>query len=509
MAAGYNLKEGKYDPAYKSAKDIKNVLTLFYGKTDRNKKASTYKYAMLKAILDSLDSASDVTYIIRFDVLFEHFARIYWTLVFKHGIPQKPNAIRGGKTLAEIIVDRVAEKYDIQEGTEYSDLPASAQSSLRAQMKGQCSEYVFGALYAETYEAIYSFHRSKTEGWIKLNPAAYAYFSKHNTSVQSDNYTAWASYYVNVLKVDGTVSGYKTLLKNELGRRSTTESNKKRVPNKPTATKKQTTNKRIELKQSRSNKTIGKDVTLSRKIWQVLNKYPDIGLYIAQVADQTGASRTDVSEILDNAAWCKKLGSRYYFVQVDNVDIISDGMFADDDIADEELEFTADDISPERLALLDDPEQLIKVLKREKCVEPHNQLATDAIHDKVDSDISAGDDTKQKRWEREEVVILVTEYFRTKALPQDEIDEAHRKISTFLKHREYQITGAVPPETFRNYAGIHMQSSRIRCLDPDTKYSGMQGTKLQKEIVQEYLQDPNKMMAEAEQIYHMYGGRPE
>lgn len=35
-----------------------------------------------------------------------------------------------------------------------------------------------------------------------------------------------------------------------------------------------------------------------------------------------------------------------------------------------------------------------------------------------------------------------------------------------------------------------MQSERIRCLDPDTKHSGMQGTKLQKELVQEYLVDP-------------------
>lgn len=116
-----------------------------------------------------------------------------------------------------------------------------------------------------------------------------------------------------------------------------------------------------------------------------------------------------------------------------------------------------------------------------------------------------GEVNEQRKWVREEVVILVTEYFRTKNLTQEEIIDAQKQISIFLKKREYILTGAEPSDVFRNYAGIHMQSGRIRCLDPDTKYSGMQGTKLQKEMVQEYLADPKKMLAEAEQIYNRYG----
>lgn len=112
---------------------------------------------------------------------------------------------------------------------------------------------------------------------------------------------------------------------------------------------------------------------------------------------------------------------------------------------------------------------------------------------------------EQRKWEREEVVILVTEYFRTKNLTQEEIIDSQRRVSIFLKKRERILTGVEPADVFRNYAGIHMQSGRIQCLDPDTKYSGMKGTKLQKEIVQEYLADPKKMLAEAEQIYNRYG----
>lgn len=59
-------------------------------------------------------------------------------------------------------------------------------------------------------------------------------------------------------------------------------------------------------------------------------------------------------------------------------------------------------------------------------------------------------------------------------------------------------------EKYRNYAGIRMQSMRIRCLDPATKYSGMKGTKLQKEVVKEYLDNPQKLIAESKQIFLKY-----
>ena len=111
----------------------------------------------------------------------------------------------------------------------------------------------------------------------------------------------------------------------------------------------------------------------------------------------------------------------------------------------------------------------------------------------------------ERNWDREEVVILVVGYFRTKNLSSNEINQTHQEISDFLRQREEILTGVPVSDIFRNYAGIHMQSGRIRCLDPETHYSGMQGTKLQKEIVQEYLKDPAALIAEADQIYDKYG----
>lgn len=49
-----------------------------------------------------------------------------------------------------------------------------------------------------------------------------------------------------------------------------------------------------------------------------------------------------------------------------------------------------------------------------------------------------------------------------------------------------------------------MQSARIQSLDPDATLNGMQGTKLQKEVVKEFLLNPNAMYLEAEEIYKKY-----
>ena len=111
----------------------------------------------------------------------------------------------------------------------------------------------------------------------------------------------------------------------------------------------------------------------------------------------------------------------------------------------------------------------------------------------------------QRRWVREEVCLLVAEYFRTKSLSSEDIERSHELVSKILRNREKVLTGAAVSDTFRNIDGIIMQSARIKCLDPDTPYSGMQGTKLQKEVVHEYLQNTSAIKAEAYDLIQKYG----
>lgn len=63
---------------------------------------------------------------------------------------------------------------------------------------------------------------------------------------------------------------------------------------------------------------------------------------------------------------------------------------------------------------------------------------------------------QQRKWVREEVVILVVEYFRTKNLSAVEIEKTHQQICDFLRRREEILTERPVSDVFRNYAGIHM-----------------------------------------------------
>ena len=60
---------------------------------------------------------------------------------------------------------------------------------------------------------------------------------------------------------------------------------------------------------------------------------------------------------------------------------------------------------------------------------------------------------RQRKWDREEVVILVTEYFRSKKWTNENIVENQKKISRFLKKRE-QMHSA--------------ESSGLRCVSERT-----------------------------------------
>lgn len=118
----------------------------------------------------------------------------------------------------------------------------------------------------------------------------------------------------------------------------------------------------------------------------------------------------------------------------------------------------------------------------------------------MSSKTSANSAKMQRKWERSEVCLLVVEYFKTKKKSKEEQLISQQSISQILRRKEEIRTGKPLSELFRNTNGIALQTSRIRCLDPETPYSGMVGTKLQKEIIKEYLINPKKIEAEASEL---------
>lgn len=87
MASGWDLSSGIYDDRNVTEDELFSaILTVF---SQKSKKTNTYKFALIKAILDNLYNA-DANLVISFDDLFLKFAAVYWTLVTKHHLHQQP-----------------------------------------------------------------------------------------------------------------------------------------------------------------------------------------------------------------------------------------------------------------------------------------------------------------------------------------------------------------------------------------------------------------------------------
>lgn len=106
----------------------------------------------------------------------------------------------------------------------------------------------------------------------------------------------------------------------------------------------------------------------------------------------------------------------------------------------------------------------------------------------------------QKEWSREEMVLLVVEYFRTRPL-NSELNEKSAKMVSELLRRKAEAAGCLIGNTYRNINGIKQQMACVAHYDPEEIKKGhvglSNGSKLLKEVTDEYLQNPEKIIAEA------------
>ena len=91
---------------------------------------------------------------------------------------------------------------------------------------------------------------------------------------------------------------------------------------------------------------------------------------------------------------------------------------------------------------------------------------------------------KQRDWVREEMVVLVSEYFRTKDLSVEESKNSIDMISRILRKRA-EKNGEKISDMFRNINGIQMQTSCIMKYDPDMKKKGIVNVNMKMSIFSE------------------------
>ena len=448
--AGYDLKEGKYDARKITEDDMWSAFSRLF--STKTKNDSSYKFGFLKSIIDNLYNV-DNDLNLTFDQIFEKFTEIYWNLILKYRLRQKPETNDHRLTYLEQILNLTAEKYHICQSIPFEGLTREIMSDITHQVKMKCKKYVVGAVFEDTNGIFYSF--SKKEELLQINPCMYDFICKHKVIIEKLNYYAWAKFLERVNdeatttkllgKIDESskrinLSVYRKILFDEFETHNCFYCGKKLRPGE------------IDVDHFVPWSFIKDD-----NLWNMVlacpscnrrknDRLPDKA-YLSALIERNNGIERDIykAEMLN-----------YDSTRLDNV---------------------------YKWAFFNGYDTTWRPEKRE---------------DKMSSKNS------QRKWDREEVVILVSEYFRTKTLSKDEIENSYIRISKTLKKREEEITGRPVSEIFRNYAGIKMQSGRIRCLDPDTEYYGMKGTRLQSQIVQEYLDNPERIKSEAEDIFKRY-----
>lgn len=170
---GCDLKIAEYKDDYLTEKDLWRYTQQFLLHA---KHTATYKFILMKALLESLPELDESGKIDFLNVTY-HVAKIYWNLVIKFGLYQM-NA-KGKHSKLELTLLELQQKYHIPQDWNFDKLSADVQQEIIQKVNAAFKRYVYGSFYSSFNGTIYSFNRK--EGWLQLNPPYIVFFERYKT----------------------------------------------------------------------------------------------------------------------------------------------------------------------------------------------------------------------------------------------------------------------------------------------------------------------------------------
>lgn len=173
MAEGWKLKEGT--AIYSSISDDELWSAIMKTLSSQTMKTTSYKYALLRAILENLYKTTDELEV-SFNQLAESFATLYWNLVVRNGYSQ------GHQAQIERDLKELQFKFNIPAGVSFDALQESHQQELIKRIEiNVVRKYVVGALFADTGGLIYEF--SKQDHKLTMTLSSYEFLLKYQTTI--------------------------------------------------------------------------------------------------------------------------------------------------------------------------------------------------------------------------------------------------------------------------------------------------------------------------------------
>ncbi len=162
---------------------------------------TSYKFVFFKSILDNLfnvDLKSEPECFLSFDTISLRFAEIYWNLVVRFGLKQRPLYTNGNKATVERIFEEFCQRLGIpmgEVGFPFESLRQDLQLELsKAMKKSIVKKYVLGAFCADTGGQFYHFSTKRRWDGIYLNKSFFTVLAKYRSDFEKINYFEWIKF---------------------------------------------------------------------------------------------------------------------------------------------------------------------------------------------------------------------------------------------------------------------------------------------------------------------------
>lgn len=204
MAAGWNLTSGEVTNYSVGETELWELFNYVFSTSC--KKRSTYKYGLIKAILDNLLNTTvskrgmELTYI----ELFAKFAENYWNLITKYHIRQMRKTSQSSVSAIERIFQDTLSQYPMVKDLEFDSLSEKDRKKIIGLVSENCRKNVIGALYQDFSGKLYGFDLKDTGIW--LHPASYEFMLKYKPEIEQLNYYSWARF-LESINSDNAVVG--------------------------------------------------------------------------------------------------------------------------------------------------------------------------------------------------------------------------------------------------------------------------------------------------------------
>lgn len=188
----WNSKSGGLNLASTSDDEYWSLFNFVFSESCH--KTSTYKFALLKSILDNLlnNTPSENGQLIFYSDLFAKFAEFFWNLVVKYHLHQQKPTGEGKTSKIEQIFNEATAKNPLLENLEFASIEENTKSKLIQKVQAECRKYVLGALYGDFGGKLYGFDQNGN--FITLSQSAYEFLLKYKIELEKLNYYAWAKF---------------------------------------------------------------------------------------------------------------------------------------------------------------------------------------------------------------------------------------------------------------------------------------------------------------------------